>query len=571
MNTHPLLLLLHLAGAVMLLIWAVRMVRTGVERAIGSRLQNAMRDARGGIVHAAAVGTLLAVILQSATAVGVLAAGLAAGGILGVPIGIAALLGADLGSALVVKILSFDLSWLIPLLLIAGATLFLKFDSRAVKQSGRILLGAAFVLLSLKMIGEATEPLRHSSVLPQIVGYLRSDAISAFVLAAGFTWLLHSSIAAVLLLVAFAGQGLLPLDVALPMLLGANLGAGVIAVWLTRGQTPVARRIPLGNLLFRLVAVLAAMVLVTSIPVPLEMLGATEGAQLVNAHLAFNLVLALISLPFVRPMDRLVAALLREPVAADEAALLQRPASALEKNLVGTPRLALPSATRECLRMGETIETMFRPIMDLFESGSGPQVERIRQLDADVNRAHTDIKLFIAEMNRGELTREEARRGIDLTDFAINMEHVGDLIAKTILPLVDEMRKKGFVFSREGWQEMTSLHARVLANLQLSLNVLVSGDLDSARQLTQEKEIMRKLERDSHERHLRRLQSGKAESIETSDIHLEVVRAFKEINSLLVTVAYPILNSSGQLLGSRLVAADDTLLKSQSIDGGSPA
>lgn len=563
---HPLLLLLHLAGAVMLLIWAVRMVRTGVERAVGSRLQNAMREARGGNIRAAAVGTVLAVILQSSTAVGVLAAGFAASGILSVPSGISALLGADLGSALVVKILSFDLSWLIPLLLIAGAAMFLKFEARGIKQSGRILLGVALVLLSLKMIGEATGPLRHSTVLPQIVTYLRGDGVSAFLLAACFTWLLHSSIAAMLLLVAFAAEGVLPLEVGLPMVLGANLGGGLIAVWLTRGQAPVARRIPLGNLLFRLIAALAAMVVVTRFVIPLELAGATEATQLVNVHVAFNLALVVLSLALVRPMARLVALLLPDDPATVEAHV-QRPPSALEKNLIGTPRLALPSATRECLRMGETIETMFRPVMDLFESGSRHQVERIRQLDTDINRAHTDIKLFIAEVNRGELTQDEARRGIELTDFAINMEHAGDLIAKTLLPLVHEMREKKLVFSREGWQEMTSLHARVLANIQLSLNVLMSGDVDSARQLMQEKEIIRRLERESHERHLRRLQTGQVESVETSDIHLEVVRAFKEINSLLVTVAHPILNNSGELLGSRLVATSDRqTLKSQSPD-----
>jgi phosphate:Na+ symporter len=400
--------------------------------------------------------------------------------------------------------------------------------------------------------------------LPQVVAYLRGDAVSAFLLAACFTWLLHSSIAAMLLLGAFAAEGVLPFEVALPMVLGANLGGGLIAVWLTRGQARVARRIPLGNLLFRLVAALAAMVVVTRFAIPLEFAGTTEATQLVNAHVAFNLALVVVSLPLVRPMEKLVALLLPDDPATVEVHV-QRPPSALEKNLVGTPRLALPSATRECLRMGETIETMFRPVMDLFESGSRHQVERIRQLDADVNRAHTDIKLFIAEVNRGELTQDEARRGIELTDFAINMEHVGDLIAKTLLPLVHEMREKKLVFSGEGWQEMTSLHARVLANIQLSLNVLVSGDIDSARQLMQEKEIIRKLERESHERHLRRLQTGQVESIETSDVHLEVVRAFKEINSLLVTVAHPILSNSGELLGSRLVATNDTQsLKSQS-------
>ena len=549
---HISLILLQMAGSVMLLIWAVRMVRTGVERAFGARLKGAMRDARGGNVRAAISGLVLAIVLQSSTAVGVLAAGFAVSGILSVSAGIAALLGADLGSALVVKILSFDLSWLIPLLLLVGAVLFLKFES-GMFASRDGLLGVAFVLLSLRMIGEATEPLRHASALPQIVEYLQSDAVTAFILAAAFAWIVHSSIAAMLLLVTFADQGVLPLDVALPMVLGANVGGGIIAVWLTRGQELEARRIPMGNFLFRVLAAATGLAVLTFVGMTSNWLGASEGAQLVNFHVLFNMVLVVVCLPFAGAMAKIAERLIPErPTSADDHAILRRPACSLDRSVIAVPRLALASASRECLRMGETVETMLRPMMELLEGGNKEQLAALRRLDGEVNRLHSDIKLFIAEVNRGQLNNEEARRGIELTDFAINMEHVGDLVANTLLRLVDEMRSKGLAFSDDGRAEIGLLHERVLANFQLTLNVLISGDLDFARQLVRGKEHMRRLERDSHDRHLRRLQMGDPVSIETSDIHLDVVRALKEVNSLLATVGYPILESHGQLMASRL-------------------
>lgn len=550
---HPTLVVLHLAAAVMLLLWAVRMVRTGVERAHGRALKNALRKARAGHLRGALAGTVLAVVLQSSTAVGILAAGFAASGILAVSTGIAILLGADLGSALVVQILSFDLSWAIPVLMLAGATLFLKFERREVRQGGRILLGIAFILLSLDLIGAATTPLRESALLPQVVGYLRNDPITAFALAALLTWLIHSSVAAILLFAAFAAEGVLPVEVGLPMVLGANVGGGMIAVWLTRGQSAEARRIPLGNLLFRSAAALALLPAVAAEMVPVALLGADPARQMVNLHLAFNALLVLACLPLTGAMARLTALMLPDAGRAEQAAqLLARPASALDEAALDMPRLALASATRELLRMGETVETMFRPVMELLEEGNAQEVARVAQLDEEVNQAHTDIKLFIARVNRGRLSAEEAQRGMELTSFAINLEHIGDIIAKTLLPLAEKKAKRRLQFSEEGWSEMTRLHQRVLANMQLALNVLVSGDLASARQLVKEKELMRRLERESHHRHLMRLQSGMMESIETSDIHLEVVRALKEINSLLATAAYPILSESGDLLESRL-------------------
>ena len=196
-----------------------------------------------------------------------LAAGFAASGMISVSAGLAILLGADLGSALVVQVLSFDLSWLVPALILVGGALFLKFEARGVKQSGRILMGIAFVLLSLHMVSEATAPMRQSALLPLVISYLRADFFTAFAAAALFTWLIHSSVAAILLFVTLAAQGVLPVEVGLFFILGANCGGALIAVWLTRGDAVEARRVPLGNLIFRGTAALAALFVLQAVDV----------------------------------------------------------------------------------------------------------------------------------------------------------------------------------------------------------------------------------------------------------------------------------------------------------------
>jgi len=545
----PLTFLIHLAGAVMLLLWAVRMVRTGVERAFGHQLKAALRGARGGRLTMAAAGTVLAIGLQSSTAVGILAAGFATSGILTVSAGIAALLGADLGSALVVKILSFDLSGLIPVLLLVGGTLFLKIEARVWRQVGRIVLGIAFILLSLTMVGEATAPLRDSAILPGIMGYLEQDALTAFGIAAILAWVVHSSVATVLLLVSLAGAGVLPQAVALPMVLGANVGGGIIAVWLSRGMKPEARRIPLGNLIFRGSFALIALAVSEALVLPIDRLGATEASQLVNLHVVFNLALLVISLPLIGPVAALTERILPTPA---EEADTPRARSVLDRRALDTPTVALASAKREVLRMGEILAQMYHPVMDLMDGGNREAIRALQARDDEINAIHTDIKLYIAEVNRRVLSEEEAKAGVELADVAINLEHIGDLISKTLLPLAEERAARKLKFSPEGWAEMSSLHARVEANMQLAMNVLVSSDVESARQLVREKEAIRHFERQSQERHLARLSAGNAESIETSDIHLTTVRALKEINSMLVMIGYPILTESGHLLDSRL-------------------
>lgn len=548
-----LLILLHLAGAIALLLYSVRMVRTGVERASGPTLRRAIANPGRGRIASAAVGTVIAVLLQSSTATAVLASGFAAGGLISLTGGLALLLGADVGTALVVQFLSFDLKWLMPLLLASGGWLFLKSERRGAKQAGRILIGIGLILASLGMIGLATEPLKQSPFMPVFAAYLADDMITAFIAGAVVTFLFHSSVASILMVAAFTAQGLLPAAAGISLVLGANAGGGLLAVWLTRAGSRETRLLPLGNCLFRVLGAIAALAILGMIEPPLSEIGQGPARQVINVHLLFNACLLMTCLPLVGPTAWLAGKLIPpEPTAPVDDERL-KPSSALDRSVIDSPGLALASVTRELLRMSEVVEIMLRPVMEFFETGDRQQIERIRKLDDVVNDAHTEIKLYIAEVNRGKLSAEDAARGIELTGFAINMERAGDLIAKNLLVLVQEKQKKKLKFSAEGWAELTNLHDRVMANMQLALNVLVSEDIDSARQLIAEKDRMRALERESHDRHLVRLRAGREDSIETSDIHLETVRSLKEINSLFATIAVPILSRCGQLRDTRLI------------------
>ena len=551
------LIFLHLAGAVTLLLWAVRMVRTGVERAYGAALERALRRAKSNRLRAVGFGAAVAMLLQSATAVGILASGFAASGLVEFGTALTLVLGADLGSALVVQILSFDLSWLIPFLLISGGWMFLKGTQRNLRQTGRILVGIALILVSLKMIGESTIPLRQSEALPAIVGYLREDIFTSFLLGALFAWFVHSSVAAILLIASLAGQGLVPVELGIALVLGANCGGALIPVGLTRAAPPAARRVPIGNLIFRGAGAMLALLVFGQVDFPIELIGSNPAAQIVMLHVLFNLAIVLVFVPLTGTLEPLLIRLIPDAKAVTEPTdLLASRVSALDRSVLHTPRLALSSATRELLRMSEIVEVMLRPVMELYETGDKDKVKELRRLDREVNKANSDIKLYLAEVNRGTMSAEEAQRGMVLANFSINLEHVGDIIAKNLLKLVGERRDKQLAFSEEGWRELTDLHAQVMANIQLALNVLISGDRQSARELIEEKDRMRELERRSQERHLGRLQGGSGESIETSEIHLETIRALKQINSLFSSVAYPILKESGDLLGSRLAQLD---------------
>jgi phosphate:Na+ symporter len=473
--------LLHLAGAVALLLWATRMVRTGVERAYGDALRRRLRGTMENPLLAAGFGLALAVALQSSTAVTLLVGSFAGSGIVTGLSGILAVRGAEVGSALVVRILSFDLSLLVPVCLIAGTVIFLSTERREWRQVGRITVGIGLLILSLVMMGQATQPLRDSELLPVIVGYLSGDPVTSYLLAALITWLFHSSIAAVLLLAALAGGGLIGPELGIVMVLGINLGSSVIAPMLTRGAKPEARIVPLGNLLMRGAGSLVIVVLYLAFDPPLGFLGSAATDRIVNAHILFNVIILIAGIPLSRLVHAAAQALVAQLAGSAARPLLaETETTALDPAAISAPHLALSNATREVLRICETIDLMLARIIELYEKADREGIAELAALDDRVDRRHAAIKLYLARVASHELTEADALRCQELLDACIRLEQAGDIVTRNMLAHVKKKMERRLSFTPEGWRELTALHASVLANARLAFNVLVSRDRETA-------------------------------------------------------------------------------------------
>ncbi|MEQ1950072.1 Na/Pi cotransporter family protein [Mesorhizobium sp. CN2-181] len=547
--------LIHLAGAIALLLFATRMVRTGVERAYGDVLKQKLRGTMRNPVLAVLTGAGLSIAFQSSTAVTLLVGSFAGAGIVSGMSGQLAVRGAEIGSALVVKLLSFDLSLLVPVCIAAGTVMFMATERRDWRQIGRILVGVGLLILSLEMIGEASEPLRQSKLLPVVISYLASDPVTAFLLAAVMTWLFHSSIAAVLLLVTLAGRGFIPPELGIVLVLGVNLGSSVIAPLLTRGAAPGVRVVPVGNLLMRGAGSIVMLALFLSAKPPVAFLGASVGDQIINAHILFNCIILLAGIPLAglvyRASERIVAL---GGKGTQQAKLAETEFSALDDSALGTPSLALANATREVVKVCETIEIMLSRIIELYDHADQDKIDELAALDDRVDRKHAAIKLYLSRITLSQLSEAEALRYQELLGACVKLEQVGDIIVRNMLAHVQKKLDRGLTFTDEGWRELTAFHHSVLTNARLAFNALVSRDPATARQLVQEKDRLRVLEKQSSQSHFERLREGAAKSVETSTIHLDTIRDLKQINSLLASMVYPVLEEAGLLTGSRLKA-----------------
>jgi phosphate:Na+ symporter len=542
-------MLVHLGGAVALLLYATRMVRTGVERAGGPWLRRRLRQTLSSPASAAFVGLLLAIAFQSATAVNLLLASLAGNGLIAGAAALTGALGADLGSALVVRLLTFDLSTVMPLALMAGTTIFLSTERTVWRQAGRILVGVGLLLLSLQLIGHASEPLRGSSFLPLVISFLADDPVTAFLVAAICAWLFHSSVAFILLIVALAARGVVPAELGLVLMLGGNLGGALIAMMLSRGAEPAMRAVLLANLALRGGAAVLGLAGLVAHPLPPDLLGTAAAGQVLNGHIAFNLAVLILSLPLVRPTHAIVLRTLSRPS--------NRPAdlgqgSALDESVLGSPSLALANVTREVVGICRDVETMLGTVRVLYETPDQGLMDAVSRLDDRIDTSHGEIKLYLARLASLDPDAVATTRIQELLVACIALEQAGDVASGNLLAHAKRKHDRGLSFSPEGWQELLDLHALLVADARLAFNMIVSRDRDMALALVRAKEQFREAERQATARHFARLRDQSVRSIETSSLHLDTIRDLKQINSLLATLAYPVLEEQGLLSGSRL-------------------
>ncbi|MCK8464089.1 Na/Pi cotransporter family protein [Aliiroseovarius sp. S1339] len=542
---------ISLAGATMLLLFAVRMVRTGIERSFGASFQRVLTGSHS-LIGASATGVSLAIVLQSSAAVAILTAGFAASGYLAFPTGLAIVLGGDLGSALIIQVLSFKLDWLVPLLLAVGGWLFVKVEDKRGRQLGRILMGVAFILISLQFLREAVAPIRDSSFLPAVADYLARDFLTAFIVGAALAFVMHSSVAAILMCVTLVQIGAIPFAAALSLLLGANLGSAFIPIWLTRGMSTVARRIPFANLMLRGSWSLIALLVINLLADPEHLLLVSPGQSLIYAHIGFNLSLLLLALPFCSLLERPISVMFPSDTSGQLVGG-DVPGSALDPAALDTPQQAIASLKRELLRMIGLVEHMFRTLPRIYEATDNSVLRATRAQDDNVNDALSGIRSYVASMPQDAYPKADTKVVRGLMEYAIRLEAAGDVIAIKLTSVAKEKLDGRLRFSEEGWAELVRMYEAVCANFHLASNVLVSDDLESARLLVVEKADFKRAERKSRKYHLARLQDGRAESFETSDIHLETLRALRDINNHIAAIAYPILYRNGQLLETRLI------------------
>ncbi len=531
------MVLFNLLGGVSLLLYGMRLAGEGMQAAAGSRLRLWLGTLTDRRLMGVAVGAVVTAVIQSSSATTVMLVGLVSAGFMSLQQTLGVILGADVGTTLTVQLIAFHV--LDYALLLVGVAVPMMFATRRkqINYFGQVLLGFGLIFLGMKLITETTVPLQGNPLFEELLLSMSNAPLMVILLSTAFTAVIQSSAATIGIALTFASQGLVPLTLAIPIIIGANIGTSATALLSSIGTTPEARRVALAHSLFKIIGAVLVYPFIPWFAWAIALLGGDAARQIANAHTVFNVGIAALLIPFTGPLAHLI----RRMIPDEPAAAAEWHPRYLDEHVLDSPGLAIGQATRETLRLADFAQTMLRDSLLVLEKDDEVLLEDVIRRDDQVDRLNAAIKHYLTRLAEQNISPDLSQQETGLLYVISDLEHIGDIICKSLMLLARKKIENKHVFSEEGQEEIRALHAQVSENLDLALAAFASQNFEIAQQVLRRKVVVNQMERELRQAHIERLHQGLRESMDTSAIHMDVLNDLKRINSHAANIAYVVM------------------------------
>lgn len=530
-------MLINLLGGLSLLLYGLHLSGRGLQAVAGGRLRVLLTRLTENRLMGALTGAGVTAIMQSSSATTVMLVGFVSAGFMSLEQTLGVILGADIGTTITVQIIAFDILAYSVLLIAIGTPMVLAVRQRFYNYLGQAILGFGLLFLGLKIISDSLGPLKDSPLFSELLFGLSENPVMTIVLAALLTVLIQSSAGTIALAISFASQGLVTLPLGIAVVLGANIGTTGTALMAAVGSPTESRRVALAHALYKVLGVLLLYPFLDSFAALIGFLGGNLPRQIANTHTLFNLLLVGIFLPFTGPFATLIRRLVPEsPREEDE----YQPRY-LDEQVLSSPALALGQATREVLRQADVVQQMLGEALEVLRNGDESQIEEIVRRDDAVDRLEEAIKRYLTRISEQDLSEELSQTETGLLYVVNDLEHIGDIISKSSMPLAVKKIHNNVQFSQDGMKEIEDFHQRVYRNLEQAVAAYATQNRELGREVVRSKGEVNQLERELRQAHIQRLHQGNPQTVATSEIHLDVLNDLKRINSHATNIAYVVL------------------------------
>lgn len=532
--------LIHIAGGIALLLWGTYMVKTGMLRTFGVALKDFLSARLKNSFIAMASGTVFASLLQSSTAATLIVASIQAEGFLTTGIAFATILGANFGSALMTRVLTFDISLLTPILILVGTCFFFirKADTRQ-GQFGRILIGLGIIMIALNHIVDATMPLRTSTELAPLFQQISNSPLLAVLLGLGLGFGCFSSLAAVIITSGLVTAGVIPIAAGLWVALGADIENTLLAVMTTMTASRAGRRGPVAVTLWRGVTLSLTALLLATCPFIAEGFGSIPDS-VIYFHVALNLIISCLGLFVVKPFANMADRIIPDKK-DDKQAAADAPDLFAKENLISSS-MSLNVARTELQRITGDVRGFWHDFEVLLKlNPADGEILILHDRGNYIDQRASAMTRYLGLVMRGQLTTAEAIEWQYLKNVNGCLKVAIATIDRIITIIVNEKCRKNRSFTPDGLKELQAMHHRVGVCLEQLAVILAEKDLAKRRALcntlnTERESILR----ESYEltlRHMERVSRGLSGAIDTSALHLELQSLFNRIVGIIGSAA----------------------------------
>lgn len=529
-----------LIGGVLLLLYGVKLAGEGFQRAAGPRLRHILYHVTSNRLLGVTIGAFVTAIIQSSSATTVMLIGFVTSGLINLTQAMGVILGANIGTTFTVQLIAFKIyDYAIPMVGV-GAAMLLFSKKKHVAFIGEGILGFAFIFLSMKIMSDAMGPLKQSELFRQILLSVGDNSLALLLFSIFFTAIVQSSAATIGIALALSIQGLITIEGAIPLILGANVGTCATAILASLRASIEAKRVAMAHILFNILGVAIFFPLIPLLKWVVIATSDDVARQIANAHSFFNIGVSVVFLPFAALLTRIVKKVVPD---LEEAEGAFRP-KYLNPQVLDSPDMAFGLATREAIRMADIAQDMYSKALTVLVKGDDVLLERVEDMDNQLDILDREIKFYITKISEKVLTEVESKREIAILTLVNDMENIGDIIDKNIMELAKKKIAQGLAFSAEGQQEIIDFHSKVGMNFEMAISAFAAGDSDLAWKVLKNKDKLGNMERDLKAAHIKRLRLGLKESIDTSSIHLDLLSNLKRINHHIINISYPLISKT---------------------------
>jgi phosphate:Na+ symporter len=528
-------MLFGLAGGLGLFLFGMDMMSASLQRGAGRRMRGILSALTRNRILGMAVGALVTMVIQSSSATTVVLVSFVQAGLMSFAQTLGVILGADIGTTITAQLIAFKLTDYA--LLIVALGFFFKYVSKRdrLRGLGDVLLGFGILFFGLSVMAHSMEPLRSYKPFLDVLSELGNPFLGILV-GAAFTALIQSSSAFTGIIIVLAQQGFLGLEAGIPLIFGANIGTCVTAGLASLNAGRGAKRVALAHTLFKVFGVLLMLAWIPQFTALVQKIsgGATIARQVANAHTVFNVGIALLFLPFTQLIAKLIDRILPDIV---ETSSPKTRARHLDSSILNAPALALNLAKVEILNMGERVKCMAERIPRIFFERDLDVLDEIHQGENVVDDLDAEISEYLIDIGKQKISEEQAEEVYLMMHVTKQYEHIADIIDKDLRPLARKMVSEGVEFSESGLEEVRAFHIKMLKQIARSLDAFRDGSLDTARKIESKHHRYQAMEWGYRQAHYMRVQKAVTESVASSEYHLDLMDALRQIDNYSTNIA----------------------------------